>query len=356
MITANLFRWRNFDMERIIYRGPGFCAVQEDGILVEYLDTDKNQQYGDIILGRTERMMPGIGCAFVNIGRKLSGFLPLQENSLTFSGPELCSGMSAAVQIKKEETGGKGAYLSRDLTFSGRYVLMMPMNRFIGVSSRIQDENEREKLRETGRRVSGGRFGLVMRTASLSADPMDIEKEANELFASWLSVKDNLNNGGKAGTVLYHQDAASRLITDYAPRGIYAVRETECLPPDLQRQLKEAGKRKVTMKNGGTVVIDRCEAMTVIDVNTASSRPESDKEASFLETNLSACKTIAVQIRLRNLSGIILIDFIDMEEEKSRKAVSDKLQELLKEDRRKSVLHGWTKLGLMEMTRKRTET
>ena len=106
--------------------------------------------------------------------------------------------------------------------------------------------------------------------------------------------------------------------------------------------------------NGGNIVIDRCEAMTVIDVNTGSSRADRAGGNLFLETNLSACDTIAAQIRLRNLAGMILIDFIDMEREEERQQVAGRLEELLRNDRRKTVLHGWTRLGIMEMTRKRT--
>lgn len=129
-------------MERVIVRGPGFCAVTEDGVLVEYLQRDASQG-GDILGGTVERMMPGIGGAFVSIGRKKAGFLPLRENSQSFAAEPLRSGTRIPVQVKKEETGGKGAFLTRDLTLAGTYVLLMPLNRYIGVSSRIQAEEDR---------------------------------------------------------------------------------------------------------------------------------------------------------------------------------------------------------------------
>ena len=341
-------------MERIIYKGAGFCAAVEDGVLVEYLQTDTEQQCGDILLGKVERMMPGLGCAFVDIGRKRSGFLPLRENSQTFSMAELRSGMTAAVQIRKEETGEKGAFLTRDLVLAGKYLLLMPMNRYIGVSSRIQDETKRNRLRETGKEIAGDRFGLVMRSAALDATRQELDREAAELLDQWNAVAPKLQKAGRAGTVLCHQDPATQMIADYEARGISSIREEGSLPADLERQLRTAGERTVRIGNGGNIVIDRCEAMTVIDVNTGSSRADRASGNLFLETNLSACDTIAAQIRLRNLAGMILIDFIDMEREEERQKVTGRLEELLRNDRRKTVLHGWTRLGIMEMTRKRT--
>ena len=349
-------------MERMIYRGSGFCAVAEDGVLVEYLERDSSQ-CGDIIGGTVERMMPGIGGAFVSIGRSRAGFLPLCENSKSFAGGTLRSGMRIPVQIRKEETGGKGAFLTRDLTLAGTYVLLMPMNRYIGVSSRIAEEADRERLRETGREIADGTFGIVMRAAALGAERDRIDAEAAELLQEWNGVQEKIRNGFSDGEVLYHQDPVGQMIAEYEAKGVSGIVGTETLPADLARQLSEAGERKIRIRNGGNIVIDRCEAMTVIDVNSGSARGEGAAGQSggagafgsaYLETNLAACDTIAAQIRLRNLGGIILIDFIDMESEEDRRRVEEKMREVLAADRRKTVVHGWTRLGILEMTRKRT--
>ena len=341
-------------MERELITGPDFCAVFEDGKLAEYLERDPKQQYGDILGGTVERMMPGIGSAFVNIGRKASGFLPLEENSRTFTGGKLKSGMRIPVQIRKEETGSKGAFLTRDLTLAGKYVLLMPMNRYIGVSSRITDGTERERLRGTGREAAGGEYGLVMRTAALRAEPGEIEAETRQLYGEWEKIREKIRAGYSDGEVLYHQDPVAQMIRDYESMGISRRTQADELPAALQRQLREAEERTIRTGNGGNIVIDRCEAMTVIDVNSGSAKADGQAESGYLETNLSACETIAAQIRLRNLSGIILIDFIDMKNEADRDKVADKLEEALSRDRRKTVVHGWTRLGIMEMTRKRT--
>ena len=341
-------------MERILITGPDFCAVTEDGTLTEYLKRDPKQQYGNILGGTVERMMPGIGCAFVDIGRKTSGFLPLQENSQSFEGESLKSGMRIPVQIRKEETGKKGAFLTRDLTLAGRTVLLMPMNRYIGVSNRITDGDERERTRTIGKEIAGGETGLVLRTAAQHAAPEEIAEEVRQLTAEWRQVQERIRNGYTDGEVLFRQDPLEQMIHDYESLGVRERRETEGLNADLQRQLQEAEGRVIRIRNGGNIVIDRCEAMTVIDVNSASARGEGGPGTAYLETNLASCETIAAQIRLRNLGGIIMIDFIDMKEDADRQKVAEKLAEMLARDRRKTVLHGWTHLGIMEMTRKRT--
>ena len=352
----NLYLWRNSDMERIIYKSDTFCAVAEDGVLVEYQQTNTDQQCGDILLGKIERMMPGLECAFVDIGRKRSAFLPMREKSRTFALPDLRSGMKAAVQIRKEETGEKGAFLTRDLAIAGKYLLLMPMNRYLGVSSRVLDESKRDMLREIGKEISEDRFGLVMRSASLDTPKQVLERAAADLLDQWNGILGKLEKAHAPGTVLYHQDTVKQMISDYETRGINGISEAEALPPDMERQLRAAEERTVRIDNGGNIVIDCCEAMTVIDVNTGSCVADKACGNLFLETNLCACEKIVSQIRLRNLSGIILIDFIDMEKDEDRQKVAGKLQELLQNDRRKTVLHGWTSLGIMEMTRKRTGT
>ena len=341
-------------MERNLITGPDFCAVTEDGVLTEFLKRDSSMQYGDILIGTVERMMPGIGSAFVDIGRKTSGFLPIKENSLSFQGEKLRSGMKIAVQIRKEETGKKGAFLTRDLTLAGKNILLMPMNRYIGISSRITDEQDREKLRRIGQEISQNRTGLVMRTAALSAGKEEIEEEAHRLMNEWKAVSARAEDECRNGTVLYHQDPVMQMIRDYEAKGVSGRIEEEVPDSELQRQLRAAGERTVRTGNGGNIVIDRCEAMTVIDVNSGSAKADGRPESAYLETNLSACETIAAQIRLRDLSGIILIDFIDLKQTEDREKVEQALEDALDRDRRKTVLHGWTHLGIMEMTRKRT--
>lgn len=332
-------------MIRHIYRFPDGCAVTEDERLVEYVDLQDETHSGDIVLAKVDRMMPGIECAFADIGRKKDGFLPIRENSQTFTGSVLHSGDRVPVQIRREETGSKGAYLSRDLTIPGRYIILMPYNRYVGVSKRITDS---EPLRQLGTDIAAGETGIVMRAASEKASESEVRNEAAMLKTVWKSIQERIQSADAPGEVLYSCDPLSGIIRDY---GI--PEEVTVFPERLRQELQASENRKVPLKCGGNLIIDRCEAMTVIDVNTSSSSGQSRKEATFAAVNREACIEAAIQVRLRNISGIILIDFIDMTDENDRRMVLDTLYEAFSRDRRKTVIHGWTRLGLMEITRKR---
>ncbi len=341
-------------MKRTIIAGAGWCAVIEDGRLMEYIPSGTESVSGSILTGRVGRLMHGMNCAFIEIGRKKNGFLPLDEESNSFTDGPVRSGETLLLQIKKEETGEKGAFLTRDITLAGSLVIVMPMNRYIGVSGRIKEEAVRDRLKQTGTKIAGGRFGLVMRNAAEGADENEIRAEAETLFVRWKEIERQAAQSGKPGTVFNQDNPLERLKADYVSGGYEIAKETGEPGPEIKRQLKEASERTLRLPGGGNIVIDRCEAMTVIDVNTASFAGAGSKERTVTETNLEACELIAQQSRLRNLGGIILIDFIDMETETDRSLVSDRLAECFAADRIKTVLHGWTKLGIMEMTRKRT--
>ena len=340
-------------MKRMIINGPGYLAVTEDDMLVEYIPYDQQDENGSILLGKAGRMMPGLQCAFVDIGRKKNAFLPMKENSTSFCGGDIRSGEMIILQIKKEETGGKGAYLTRDITLPGRFVIVMPMNRYVGVSSRITDSDIRERLKNTGKSISGGRYGIVMRNSASQVRTEELRSEAEELYMMWQQINEKAKEGGTPGRELWSNTPDKRLKEDYEAGGYETAWEEET-NPIISRQLRLASERTLRLPSGGNIIIDRCEAMTVIDVNTASDAGNGPKEKTVLETNMEACTMIMQQIRLRNLSGIILIDFIDMDNETDRCRVLERLTECFRNDRIKTVIHGWTKLGIMEMTRKRT--
>ncbi len=338
----------------MLFLSEKFCAVKEDGRLVEYIPESPEIRAGEILRGRVERIMASLQAAFVDIGRKKSGFLPLKENSLSFQGESLRSGQEVWVQIHREENGDKGAYLTRDLTVPGSSLILMPMNRYIGVSSRISDPEEREKLRKLGSSLARNRFGLVMRQAALGRTEAELADEVSVLCEKWEKARAGALEDPARRVILSSGSAAEDLLRDYGPRGIDAVvRDAE---PDarMRQELRSAEERKVRLPHGGNIVVDRCEAMTVIDVNTAGNDPGSGRRDTILETNLEACREIAVQTRLRNLSGILILDMIDMETEEDRKRVLQELERAFAADRIKTHIHGFTRLGLVEMTRKRS--
>ena len=332
-------------MERTLYLNERFCAVAEDGRLVEYIPLEGEDQTGRILMGRIERIMPGLEAAFVDIGRKKAGFLPLRENSATFIGEKLRSGDRVPVQIRKEEHGDKGAYLTRDLCVPGSRLILMPMNRHIGVSARIPDEEERRRMTETGTRLAGAQTGLILREAAAGADEETLRKELHDLEARWERIRKGEDSNEGPG---------EELARDYEPRGIDRIIRDSQLPADLTRQKKEAEGRRIRLPHGGNIVIDVCEALTVIDVNSGSCPGEGNRRETVLQTNLEACREIMIQTRVRNLSGILILDMIDMDQEADRSLVLKTLTEAFRADRIKTVIHGYTSLGLIEMTRKRS--
>ncbi|MBO7664138.1 MAG: ribonuclease E/G, partial [Clostridia bacterium] len=213
----------NSEMDRILYVTPEGYAVAEDGALAEYLPKETAGETGAVFLGRVNRIMSGLSCAFVDIGRKRDGFLPLTENSRTFTGGAVRSGDLAAVQLRKEETGEKGAFLSRDLSLAGSLVILMPLNRFTGVSKRITDEATVRRLQALGRETAGDRFGLVMREASAAASEAEIREETQRLASEWTELEAAIREG-KAPGLLRPEDTLSQLKRDYGRRGSFSIR------------------------------------------------------------------------------------------------------------------------------------
>ena len=367
-------------MERNLYAVSGSnaaIAVTEDGRLCEYLPgAGWNTSLAETIFkGRVERVVPGMRAAFVQLGLEKNGFLPLKENSHTVDWPKLQSGQEVLVQVKKDPAGQKGAFLTRDITLAGQYVLLMPQNRYIGVSARVMDENQRETLTALGREISAGRYGLVMRAAAVEADVTDVAEEAHALCERWEAIVKRMPTSHAPSVLERPRTALERLLDDYLPRGNTRLITNDqalaaslkdrlpvtCMPeldletiPGLQKQLDEALQRRVWLRSGANLFIDPCEAMTVIDVNSAKFTGKHGLEDTLLQLNLEAAKEIARQVRLRNLAGIILIDFVDMTSEEHRWQVQQALEQALAADRVKTVVHGFTSLGLMEMTRKKT--
>lgn len=370
----------------IIVRSSDACtetALLMDGRLWEYdkCDSTGSSLVGSILLGRVERVLPDVKAAFVNIGRKLNGFLPIRESdsfhALNGKAP-LITGNDVIVQVKKDEKGGKGAFLTRDITLPGQYLLLLPMSRFVGVSKRIEDAADHAAAKELGRRLAGDRFGVIVRHAALHARFDAVAREAEELYARWQQAVAYVSTSKAPAVLMEDRPFCEMLARDYSAR--YQVQlsipvaaapliqapencaaslcsETELEArwqgSHVEQQLKEALARKVSLPGGASLVIDEREALHTIDVNTGGNVSAEKGKSLALTQNLAAIPEIARQIRLRNLSGIILIDFIDMDASEQAQLAAV-LEETLAADRIKTVLHGFTSLGLMELTRKRT--
>lgn len=344
-------------------------ALIADGKLLEYDLRDVRQQslVGTLFLGRVERVLPDIKAAFVNIGRSLNGFLPIRESdsfhALHGKAP-LVTDHEIIVQVKKDEKGGKGAFLTRDITLPGQYLLLMPMSRFVGVSKRIEDPAQHAAAKALGKQIAADRFGVIVRHAALTARKEAVMQEAEELFQLWQDTTAHVQHT-KAPAVLMEDVPHHQILArDYGARYEISILTGQQETPEMldalwqgnriPQQLKEGLMRQVPLPGGASLVIDEREALQTIDVNSGGNVSAQEGQTLALTQNLASIPEIARQIRLRNLSGIILIDFIDMDTADEHKLVAEALEDALSSDRIKTVLHGFTSLGLMELARKRT--
>ena len=360
-------------------KGRGI-AVEENDRLVEYFQESGSEDslVNSIFLGKVDRIMKGLDAAFVKFGQPKAGFLPLKEMdsyTKTSGEPALSAGAQVIVQVKKDAKGDKGAFLTRDIALPGQYVILMPFNRHIGVSERVTDEVQRKTLVEIGKRLANNAFGIILRNAAVDQSEKTLRLELESLQSRWTLIQEKAEHF-KAPELLYQEDSIlSVLVRDYAARYNLTItcndqvnrmpavplgilweqignEELDALwaKHAIDQQVRTALSRRVPLVNGGTLTIDEREALTTIDVNSGSFTANED---AAYQLNMSACGEIAAQIRLRNLSGIIIIDFVDMDTDEQRAQISATLQNYLLRERQKTVIHGFTSLGLLEITRKR---
>jgi ribonuclease G len=350
---------------------------------------------GNIYLGKVARVLPGMQSAFVDIGLERAGFLhvaDLWEHRRDGAAARpieklLAEGQPLMVQVLKEPMGSKGARLSTQISVAGRLLVHLPQDPHIGISQRIGDEAGRAALRARlkGLMREGEPGGYILRTLAEGASDAELGADIEYLGRLWDDIRGR-SLGGQAPRLL-HQDLplAERVLRDMAGPATGAVlvdsREThqrlaafaQAYVPALrgklahysgdrplfelhgvEEEIQRALARRVELKSGGTLVIDQTEAMTTVDVNTGGFVGERSFDDTVLRTNLEAAQAIARQLRLRNLGGIIVIDFIDMEQPAHREAVLAELKKAIARDRTRMTVSGFTALGLVEMTRKRT--
>lgn len=368
---------------RILVDGQGAScrvAILEDGQLVEFFPAEsegKASKVGNIYLGRVSKLAPGVEAAFVNIGLEIDAFLPQSD------WPEdgLNPGQTLLVQIQKDPLGGKGARITSHLALAGRYLVYLPGGGKVRISKRIEDEAERERLEAVGESVVPEGDGLIMRTLSVGLEAADFAEDISALEL----VHRQLRAKSRALPVpsLVHREAGAvgKMVRDHLSDKVEAILVTDpelrddiknasfAAPAELlgrirvdpnafkehgiERALERALKPKVYMKSGGHVVIQSTEALLSVDVNSGGAKGGADLEETALQTNLEASDIIARELRLRDLGGIIVIDFIDMLEPGHRDEVEERLAQALKKDRSNPRLHGWTELGLMLVSRRR---
>jgi ribonuclease G len=396
-------------------------ALVENGVVVElHVERKTGQELiGNIYRGRVVRVLPGMQAAFVDIGLERSAFLYVtdvhqdfmdleqmmlrssvgQEEAMPDNAEESMSsvgialniedllheGQDVMVQISKEPIGTKGARLTSHISLPGRHLVLMPNVNHIGISRRIEDPLERERLRNIIQELRPGTLGFIVRTASEGADRSKLRSEMDFLQKLWTSIQEKMAKA--SGTGLLHKDLTislrsvrdlftrevDRLVIDskeeytqimefietFVPSLKYSLELYEGPDPifdfyGIEMEISRALEKKTWLKSGGYIVIELTEALTAIDVNTGSYVGARNLEETILKTNLEAVREIAYQLRLRNLGGLIVIDFIDMEKKSNRERVFTALKEALSKDKAKTHILRMSELGLIEMTRKRT--
>ncbi|MBR3020540.1 MAG: ribonuclease E/G [Clostridia bacterium] len=318
-----------------------------------------------VYLGKIDRIVKGMEAAFVRLGGENIGFLPFSECK-----EKPRSGALVTVQVKKPPVGEKAAYLTEDIALAGRFALLTPRTQRCAVSKKIEDEETKSRLYALASGIAPEGMGLVMRTESADAAEDDVSADVEALKEAWQEVLLKRAEVTEPGLLKGREDALLRLLRDeHGEIGEILTDRPEELdnisipvqgcpaPFDLYNvpaKLEKSMARKVWLDCGGYLVIDHTEAMTVIDVNSGKfTGSKTGTENTFLKLNLEAAKEIARLLRLRNIGGIVIIDFVDMRDEESRAAVREALESALKDDPVKAVVHGFTTLGLMEMTRKK---
>ena len=349
---------------------------------------------GNIYLGKVSRVLPGMQSAFIDIGLDRAAFLHVADlwQSRTNGQPVpieklLYESQPLLVQVIKDPIGTKGARLSTQISIAGRLLVYLPQDPHIGVSQRIGSEAERAALREKIQRLMppDEKGGVIIRTMAEDADESALQVDIEYLRKRWRQILD-AGKSRAAPALLYQElgltqrvlrDIASELTGGIVVDSTAALEELQdfartympALLPKLRRhggerplfdlhrveeELERALARRVDLKSGGYLIIDQTEAMTTIDVNTGGYVGGRNFDDTIFRTNLEAAHAIARQLRVRNLGGIIIIDFIDMGSAEHREAVLAELRRALARDRTKSSVNGFTSLGLVEMTRKRT--
>jgi ribonuclease G len=384
-------------------------ALLEERALSElYIERRKDRGIvGNIYKGKVVKVLPGMQAAFVDIGLERAAFLYVSDvygkvedyEEIGFQGEEmtlffnpsspiedlLSEGQEIMVQVSKEPLGTKGTRITSHITLPGRYLVFMPTVDHIGVSRRIKDEKERRRLRELVQSIKPSAGGYIVRTASEGADTDEIRNDMEFLLHLWENVQRKRETSPAPS--LIHNDLTmvlrvirdilsprvNRIVIDsreeyenilsfinmYMPKQKYEITLYERQEPifdayGIEMEIDKISGRKVWLKSGGYIVIDMAEALVAIDVNTGRYVGKRNLADTILKTNLEAAKEIAYQLRLRNIGGIIIIDFIDMDREGDREKVYQVLEESLKKDRQKTSIFKISELGLVEMTRKRT--
>ena len=372
----------------------------ENGKLTEkYEEHGQERIEGNIYIGIVENVLPGMQAAFVNIGKDKNTFIHIRDvipkvsnetgnKNEDFSNYNIKDylkiGMPLLVQVKKDSTNKKGARISTHLSIPGRFLVIMPKESFITISQKINDEKERNRLKEIVKKNIPEGYGAIIRTSAESKSEAEIVEDLKKNIAKYEKIQNEYNKeiqkGKEIKTKLLFQSEGiiERLLIDLMDQDLYRIitndketfdkidrklkEEKVNIKLDLEddliekynltKQLEEINNRKIWLKCGGFITIDKTEALTAIDVNSGKYTGKKDLEQTIFTVNKEATIEIAKQLRLRDIGGIIIIYYIDMQDKENEEKIIELFKENLKKDRSKTQIVGFSKLNLLEMTRK----
>ena len=371
------------------------CLVENGKLVEKYqndAETKKNRLEGNIYAGKVSDIVPGMQATFVDYGDSKKGLLHLKdavpqvdekkqklENLLEKKITDILKpNQKVLVQIKKDSNDKKGAKVSTHISIPSRYVVFMPNTDIITISQKILDANRKEELLKIVKNNMPENIGAVIRTSAENASDNEIIEDINKCTKKWQTILDNYEKS-EVGTLIYESESVQekvlldvkvdKITTNSKPefeklkkiiefeklKGVkleYSPRKDLLNMYDLNEQLQKLKDRKVWLNCGGFITIDKTEALTAIDVNTGKFTGKADLESTVYKVNKEATTEIVKQLRLQDIGGIIIIDYIDMHNDKNKKEIEELLKEELKHDRAKTQVEGFTKLNLMELTRK----
>lgn len=366
-------------------------ALIEDEELVEKYEEDENNKSieGNIYVGKVQNVLTGLQSAFVNIGEKRNAFIHVKDilpkiditkNEEVEKEPInklIKPGDPIIVEVKKEAVDKKGPRLSTHISLTSRFIVFMPNSPFVTVSSKIEDERERERLKNIVEKYLPQNTGAIIRTVSENRSEEDIKEDIIKTIDKWKNIRlkpiekypqkiydkggvlkktiVDLVDSNLDKIIVENQkdyDLVKNILAEIDSNIKIEVDQKISQKYSLEKQLKAIENTKVWLKNGGFITIEKTEALVAIDVNSGKFIGKDDAEETITEVNLEAAKEISKQIRLRDISGIIVIDFIDMKKEENKRAVIEEIIKNSKKDRSKVQVEEFTKLNLMEITRK----
>ena len=379
---------KNKDIETI-------CLVENGKLIEKYQDdqnTKNNRLEGNIYAGKVSDIVPGMQSAFIDYGDSKKGLLHLKDalpqideknkdnNSIEDKkiNDVLKLNQKVLIQIKKDSNDKKGAKISTHISIPSKYIVFMPNTDIITISQKIEDKKRKEELLELAKNNLSPNEGVVIRTSAEFASNEEIKKDIKRCKLKWKEIDENYKKCNTSKIIHYSENVQSKILIDLKVDKVITNDKNEFeelkkiilqeeikgvkleLSPkqnllemyDLDSQINKSKKRKIWLNCGGFITIDKTEALTAIDVNTGKFTGKSDLESTVFKVNKEATIEIARQLRLHDIGGIIIIDYIDMHIKENSEKIENLLRKELEKDRAKTQVEGFTKLNLMEMTRK----